>query len=186
MKWIGKRISVVDQKDALSFVIYPENIGWKIYILAAWLLLWISIGVYVTSQLFGGYNQSEKIALAIFMAFWFYFFVRVGRTFLYLTLGREFIKMDKTVLRLKTGIKTYGKTNQFFLENIAKLRKVELKENSYQSVFENSVWVRGTNKIEFEYMGKVYSFGRKLNDKDTQLLFNYIAKRISQHIKKKG
>ena len=74
----------------------------------------------------------------------------------------------------------------FFLENIAKLRKVELKENSYQSVFENSVWVRGTNKIEFEYMGKVYSFGRKLNDKDTQLLFNYIAKRISQHIKKKG
>lgn len=186
MKWIGERISVLDNKDSLSFVIYPENIGWKLYLIGAWLFLWVAVGSYVFSQLFCGYGQSEKIALGIFMAFWFYFFVRIGRTFLYLTWGREFIKIDKTVLRLKKGIKTYGKTNQFFLENIAKLRKVELKENSYQAVFENSAWVRGTNKIEFEYMGKVYSFGRKLNEKDTQLLFNYIAKRIMQQLKKKS
>lgn len=183
MKWIGKRTSVVDEKDSLSFVIYPEAIGWKKHLLGLWSLLWLAIGIYVTRELFRGYGENERIVLFIFMAFWVYFAVRVGKTTLYQYFGKELIKIKQDEMLLKKSVGAYGKSHRLFLENISKMREVELKENSFQNVFENSPWVAGTPRIEFEYMGKTFSFGRKLNANDTRLIYNYITKRITKNIK---
>lgn len=186
MKWIGERISFVDKKESASFVIYPPNIGNKKYIILLWTILWMLIGGYVFTQFFYDYSEKEKIALIIFMSFWLYFAVRVIRTLVYLFYGREYIKVDETALRVKTATSKYGKARQFFIENITKFEVPLIKESSFQQSYENSPWVRGTNKIQFEYMGKTYSFGRKLPEKDAKLLFNVITKRISQYLKKKS
>ncbi|MDX1653341.1 MAG: hypothetical protein R3277_12665 [Brumimicrobium sp.] len=185
MKWIGERISFVDHKEYVTFVIYPPNIGNKKYLILIWSLAWLAIGAYVFTQFFYDYSEKEKIVLIIFMSFWVYFAVKVFRTLLYLFFGREFIKIDKTALRLKTATSNYGQARQFFLENITKFSVLSLKDNSLQNIYDRSPWVRGSNRIHFEYMGKHYSFGRKLEEKDARLLFGVITKRINQYLRNK-
>jgi len=185
MKWIGERVSFVDNKDKLTVVIYPPNIGFKYKLLLAWVILWLAIGGYVTSQLFYVTTQKEQITLIVFLSFWLYFAVRVGKTLSYLTWGREFIRVDKDGLSLKFGTGRYGKSNRFFLENLQRFDVIEMKETSIAAVYEASPWVKGSNRISFEYQGKVFSFGRKLNEKDTALLYKLMLKRIEQFIRQK-
>ena len=187
MKWIGERISFKDQKDNVTFVIYPPKYGYKKNLLLVWFLLWLLIGGYVASQFFAGYTFSEqqKIALFVFMAFWLYFAVRVLKALLYLFKGREFIKVDQTALRIKKATGQYGKAKQYFLENLTKLKVNDLQSNSFQRVFEDSYWVKGTDRIQFEYMGKHFGFGRKLDEQDAKMVFQIITKRINKYLRQK-
>lgn len=185
MKWIGKRISFVDRKDSISFVIYPPQLGRKRALILAWFSVWILIGGYVTTQFFQDYTQEEKLALLIFIVFWLYFAIRVLRTILYLFFGREYIKLDKNSLRIKIATGSYGRSKQYFIENITKLSLNVLKENSFQKVYDDSPWVRGTNRIQFEYFQKTYSFGRKLEEKDAEMIFKIMTKRIDKFLKSK-
>ena|SRR5690554_78863 len=185
MKWIGERISFVDKKDSISFVIYPPKIGRKKILILVWFALWVLIGGYVSAQFFQDYTQEEKLALFIFMVFWFYFAMRVLRTILFLFFGKEYIKLDKNSLRIKKATGSYGKSKQYFLENITKLNLIVLKDNSFQKVYDDSAWVRGTNRIEFEYFQKRHSFGRKLEEKDAKMMFQILTKRIEKFVKSK-
>lgn len=185
MKWIGDRISFKDNKDNITFVIYPPKVGYKKHLVLTWFILWLLVGGYVSSQFFYEYSDQEKIALFIFMAFWLYFAVRVFKTLLYLYKGREYIKVDETALRVKRATGQYGKAKQYFLENLTKLNVVEMKSTSVQKVFEDSIWVKGSDRIQFEYMGKHYGFGRKLNEQDAKMVFQIITKRINKFLRKK-
>lgn len=185
MKWIGERISFVDNKESISFVIYPPKIGWKKVMIVIWFALWILIGGYVTTQFYKDYSQDEKIALFVFMSFWLYFAIRVLRTLLYLYYGREYIKLDDHTLRIKQSIGQYGKSRQFFLENITKLKVEYPKENSFKKIYEDSAWVKGENRIQFESIAKKYSFGRKLNEKDAKMVFNILTRRMEKSLKTK-
>lgn len=185
MKWIGKRISFSDKKDTISFIIYPPKLGRKKGLLITWFLLWLLIGVYVTSQMFKDYNNEEKLALFIFMAFWLYFAIRVFRTMLYLFFGREYIKVDKNALRIKRSIGSYGTTKQYFIENITMFSMIAIKENSIQKVYDDSVWVRGSNRIQFEFFQKRISFGRKLDDQDAKMMFQILTKRLEKFLNMK-
>lgn len=182
MKWIGKRTTFVDNKDSISFVIYPPKLGWKKHLILLWFLLFFSVGVYISSRFFLDFSKEEKLALFIFMAFWLYFTIRVLRTILYLYFGREYIKLDKTCLRIKIATGEYGKSNKFFLENLSKFKFDELKESSFQKVYDDSPWVKGTNRLHFEYFGKKYSFGRKLDNKEAEMLFKILTKHIDKFI----
>lgn len=186
MKWIGERISYVDQSDKTTFVITPPKLGFQRYLMLVWLVLWLAIGIYVSFELNQDYEQQQKIMLIIFLSFWLYFFVRVGRAMLYVFFGREFIKIDEHSLTIKRATGKYGKSQSFLIENITKLQTVELKENSFQAVYEASPWVAGTNKISFKYFEKTFSFGKKLNDKDAKLLFSVLVNRVEKYIKQKN
>lgn len=184
MKWIGNRISFKDQKNKATFVIHPPNIGWKLYLIYAWVLLWLIVGGVVFSQLFLDYSEKEKIVLIVFLSFWVYFAVRVIRAMLYLSIGREYIRLDESGLYIKTARGKYGKSKRYFLENIAKIRMLEQKETSIQHAYESSPWVIGSDRIQFDYLGKTITFGKKLDPKETKLLFDIIVKRIESHLRK--
>ena len=185
MKWIGERISFLDKKDYLTVVIYPPNIGFKKTLILIWVLLWYAVGAVVFAQYFQDYTEKEKIVIIIFLSFWLYYAVRVTRTLLFLYFGKEYLKLDKTALRIKRATGKYGSAKQYFIENISKFEVIELKERSFQAVYEDSPWVRGADKLHFDYMGKNVSFGRKLNEKDAELLFKLLVKRIEQYLRKK-
>jgi hypothetical protein len=187
MKWIGNRISYLDDQNKTTFIITPEQVGVVKALMGAWFFMWFAIGVTITWSFFAFvFSQQEKLILGVFMVFWLYYFVRVGRTFLWILYGREYIKVDKISLTIKTSIRSYGKAKEYYLENIKKVRVSVPKENSFQAAWENSPWIRGGERIEFEYLGKTIRFGRKLNPKDSKLLFQLITKRIEDHLKKKN
>jgi hypothetical protein len=186
MKWIGKRISYVDQENKSTFIITPENVGFVKALIGAWFFMWIAIGA-VISWAWATFDlkEQEKIALFVFMIFWAYYFVRIGRMFLWLLFGSEFIKVDKISLTIKTAIKSYGKSKEYYLENIEKIRVHVPEKKSFQAAWENSPWIRGGERLEFDYRGKTIRFGRKLDEKEAKLLFQVLTKRIEDQLRKK-
>lgn len=192
MKWIGERTSFVDFKDKTTIIISPENVGWHKALIGAWFAMWLTIGGTVSWAYFNiklgdtpKETDQQKLIIFIFMVFWAYYAFRVGRQFLWLLWGAEYIKINDVGISIKNGIKGYGRSKTYFLENIIKIRIQQPKENSIQLVWEASPWIRGGDRIEFDYMGKTIKFGRKLNEKDTKLLFQLVTKRMEEQLRRK-
>ena len=185
MKWIGERISVVDGKETTTLVIYPEKSTWKSVLLYSWFSMWTVIGVLVALELWQDYTREQKMILLIFLVFWLYFFVRIGRAVLWQAKGKELMKLNDQAFILKKSIFGYGKAHEFFYENIKKIRVYEPKPNSFEDYFQNVYFFVGGERLLFDYVGKEVKFARKLNDKDTKLLFQYLTKKIESHIRRK-
>lgn len=190
MKWIGNRISYRDTEQKTTIIITPENVGFYKAMIGAWFFMWMTIG----GVMIWGYNtfpfkadmkDQLSIMFLIFMLFWAYYFVRVGRMFFWLLYGSENIKLDKIALTIKTSIRGFGKAKQYYLENIEKVRVAMPKENSFQAAWENSPWIRGGERLEFDYLGKTIRFGRKLNEQESKLLFQLLTKRLDEQVKRR-
>jgi hypothetical protein len=153
--------------------------------MGAWFFMWLTIGATMFWSLTLKLTEQEKIIVFVFLVFWGYYAIRVGRAFLWIMFGKEKLKIDETAFTLKNTIKNYGKATPYFIENIKKIRIQQPKENSIQAVWESSFWIRGGERLEFDYLGKTIRFGRKLEEKEIKLLFNLITKRIEEQLKAK-
>ncbi len=184
MKWIGERISFKEDKKKSTFIIYPEKKAIVNMLMGAWCAMWLVIGITMTWAFFTlKLTQQEKIIVVIFMIFWMYYAQRVGRAFLWLLYGKEMLKINEVGLTIKKSIRGYGKAKVYFHENIDKMRMHQPKENSIQEIWENSPWVSGGERLEFDYKGKVVRYGRKLPEKEAKTLFQMITKRVEAQIK---
>ena len=185
MKWIGERVSFSEDKIRTTIVIEPENTYWVKGLMGAWLSMWLTIGAVVIWAYFTlKLTSQEGIILLIFLSFWVYYAVKVARSFFWLLWGKEMIKIDEASLTYKKSIKKYGRAVPYYFENINKMAMSVPEERSIQRVWEASPWIRGGERIEFEYNGKMIRFGRKLNEKDAKLLFQLVTKRMEERLKK--
>ena len=185
MKWIGKRISFSEDKSKTTIVIYPKDIGWLKGIMGAWVSMWLSLGAIVIWSYFTlKLTEQETIIVFIFLAFWGYYAFKVTKSWFWLMWGKELIKIDEATFSYKKSIRGYGKSTPYLLENISKMSMHKTDEKSLQAAWEKSPWVVGGERLEFDYMGKLVKFGRKLETKDAELLFKLLTKRIDSQIRK--
>lgn len=186
MKWIGERISFVDDKNKTTIVIYPESKAMIKGLMGAWVSMWWTIGAIVVWSFFNfKLTEQEQLIIYIFMAFWVYYAIRVTRSFMWLMWGKELIKIDEAALIYKRSIRNYGKAIPYYHENIKKMSQSHPEANSIQSAWESSPWTQGGERLEFQYLGKMVRFGRKISEKDSKLLFNLITKRIEDQLRKR-
>jgi len=185
MKWIGERISFVEDKSKTTIVIYPESATWVKGIMGACVAMWFVIGVTIVWSYFTfKLTDQEKIIIWVFMTFWTYYAIRVSRSFFWLLWGKELIKIDEAAFHFKRSIRNYGRSVPYYLENIKKISLQQPKERTFQAVWEASPWIQGGERLEFEYQGKLVRFGRKLEEKEAKLLFNLVTKRIEERMRK--
>ena len=185
MKWIGERISFVDDKEKSTFVIYPSSPTWVKGLMGAWCAMWLVIGITIIWSAFTfKLSDQENIIIVIFLAFWAYYAAKVGRSYFWILWGKELIKVNEAALFYKRSVKQFGKSTPYYLENIKKIRMSQPKENSLQAVWETSPWVRGGERLEFDYLGKTIRFGRKINEKDAKLFFNVLTKKVEERVRK--
>lgn len=192
MKFIGEQISFVESDTKTTILIIPKTSGVFRALFGAWVAMWTVIGIaavwgwftFIGKDKDQSVNNQQEIIMWIFMAFWTYYFIRVIRSFLWVMFGREFIKIDKISFSMKRGIGQFGKMNEYFLENISKMEMHLPKEKSFQQAYENSPWIQGGERIQFEYLTKTYRFGRKLNEKDAKMLFQFVTKKVEFYQKK--
>ncbi|NRA11276.1 MAG: hypothetical protein HRT57_04895 [Crocinitomicaceae bacterium] len=185
MKWIGKRVSFVDDKSKTTIVVHPKDIGWLKGLMGAWVSMWLTLGaIVIWYSLNSKFTEQESIIIIIFLAFWVYFAFKVMKSWFWLMWGKELIKIDEAKLIYKKSIRKYGKSKFFLLENISKIAVYKTEERSLQAAWEKSPWVIGGERLEFEYQGKVIKIGRKLDAKDAELLFKLLTKRIETQVRK--
>jgi hypothetical protein len=182
MKWISERISVKKHANFTTIVISPTKNFWTTLLLGSWLSMWFVIGVLVISSfyMFDLKNQ-EKIILWIFLSFWVFYFLRIGRTFLWIHYGQELIKLGEFSVDYKRSIFKYGKAHIIFHENISGFSSHFPKENSFEAVWESSPWISGGERIFLETNLKTYKIGRKLTAQEAHLLIDT----IKTHVKKR-
>ncbi len=185
MKWIGKRISFSDEKLKTTIVIHPKDIGWLKSLMGAWVSMWLTMGAIVIWAYFSlPLEEQETIIIFIFLAFWAYYAFKVTKSWFWMMWGKELIKIDEATLSYKKSVRKYGKSASYLVENISKIRMHKLEAKSFQAAWEKSPWIVGGERLEFDYMGKVVKFGRKLDEKDAKLLFKLLTKRIDAQVRK--
>ena len=185
MKWIGERISFVDEKLKTTVVIRAKDIGWLKGAMGAWVAMWWTIGIAVTLWTFASVerSQQEYIIVTVFLAFWIYYALKVTRSWMWFMWGKELIKIDEAAMYYKRSIRKYGKSFPYLLENVSKLRMHAPEEKSFQAAWEKSPWIIGGERLEFDYLGKSIKMGRKLDAKDAELLFKLLSKRLDKQIR---
>jgi hypothetical protein len=200
-KSIGNRISTYTEKEFTSIIVYPKRTRWKEAVLFAWVISFSIIGFYMIYLLIGGglekidntglegdpeeVLRNQKIYLGVFVGFWIYFEYKVVKGLLWLTMGKELIKISKDALSVKNSILSYGRSNSYFFENIKGMGLVEHEKLSFGFDYENAFWRKGTDSIIFDHRAKTVSFARKLNEKDSRLLHRFILDRIKKQSKVK-
>ena len=181
MKLISERISVKKHATFTTIVISPTKNFWTTMLLGTWLSMWFMIGILVISSFFMfELKNQEQLILWVFLSFWFFYLIRIGRTFLWIHYGQELIKLGEFSFDYKRSTFKYGKAHVIFYENIREVTTHYPKENSFESVWESSPWISGGERIYLETKLKTYKIGRKLSLQETHSLLDIINNQIKK------
>lgn len=197
-KLIGDRISTEDHEKSTTVVIVPKRVLWKEILLISWVLAFTFTGFYFIYLLFFGgideletgvnFDQSVRdqqlIYLTILIAFWGYFEYLTVKAVLWNLFGKELIMIDTEALSVKKSILGYGKANRYFFDNIKKFRYEKPDSTSLNTFLDNAYWSSGSEVFKLEYLGKNKSFGKKVEEKEANLLLRFLNDRIKKWRKK--
>lgn len=183
-KWIGNRISFVDDKEKTSIIITPERSTLNNAMMGAWLAMWFAIGVTLIWSYFAlTLTKEEKLMIIVIVVLWAYYLYRVTRQLVWLMFGKELLKLDPRGLVYKKDVKGYGKSILYFYDNMSDIEIYVPKTTSIQYVWEKSPWIRGGERLQFEYQGKYIRFGRKLEEKEVKQLFQLLSSKHNEYSK---
>ena len=195
-KLIGDRISVEDDQNKTTIVIYPVRNKLKEFLLTFWVLGFTFVGLVMVYLLMFGLEdvaikaediqdarEKQRVYLAVFISFWLFFEYKIVKALLWYKFGKELLSIDEVALSIKKSTFKYGKSNRYFFENIKKFSLIEQKTTSFNHFFENSYWSIGTDSMDFEYFGKVKPFGRRLDEKTAKILLKLIDDRVKKRLR---
>ncbi|MCC6542230.1 MAG: hypothetical protein IT225_08425 [Flavobacteriales bacterium] len=169
MEIVSDRVSIDRSADRISVVISARLTKRKEALLIAWFLCWLLIGTYV---LYARTNMPSgdplRQFLLVFLAFWLYFVVRVGRALLWRLKGFEQWRLKDGVLTLKDSILGFGKANTYFVENIQRLGALNLDPTSFKHQLNDSFWTVGGERLGFEHLGRKVAFGKGLTEAEAK------------------
>lgn len=168
---LSPRIKVVkENKGQISFVIDQSIEKWKMMLLLGWLLGWTYCGGVFLYYFFQAPANSDRLFFGISSALWFFFFVRIGKVYLWRVMGKEVIQVSAEGLILQNAFGSRGKKEQFELGKIQQLGVVNKDNTNILHTLDDSFWVMGGERIGFIHKGDKIRLGKQLNTKETELL----------------
>lgn len=180
MEFLSARMSVERGPDRLSIVVSPRLPRWKESLLIAWFTAWTCCGIYIAVELARMPSGPQRSFVLVFMAFWVYFFLMIGRTMLWRLKGLELIRVKDGMLTIKQNMLGYGRARDHFVENISKFGQIAVDERSWKWQLNESFWVMGGERLGFEYLGRKVAFGRGLHADEARLLAAELKSALSK------
>ncbi|HEX4888459.1 MAG TPA: hypothetical protein VFV37_10480 [Luteibaculaceae bacterium] len=169
IKYISNRISFTRKNGHLSVVIAATVSRTRESLLVAWLAGWTFCGAYFIYALFGDLPREHKLFIAVLLSFWLYYEYRIGKMVLWRKFGYESLRIQEGKMILREVIKGMGKPKEYLLGNIRSFGVLPI-ENGWMKTMDQSFWVMGTGRLQFEYLGKLICFGRQLTDEEIKRL----------------
>jgi hypothetical protein len=168
MKVISERISILKKDNLLSIVILPTTDRRKLALLFLWLMAWTVCGIIVLMNYFRITDTNAKIFLIVYLSFWAYFEFNITRALIWKKFGREKLWIQNGIMHYKKEINGKGKTLEYDLNIITPLRLVELRRNSLADTVNQSFWVKGGERIEFNTQAKTTRLGMQITDEEAR------------------
>ncbi|MCB0790258.1 MAG: hypothetical protein H6595_03890 [Flavobacteriales bacterium] len=170
MEFLSPRVSIERSKDRLSVVISARLPKWQETLLVAWFLAWLLSGGYIFYSYLHLPHGGLRQYLLVFLAFWAYFALRIGKAVAWRLKGFESWRLKGGVFTLKNSIFGLGKARDHFVENIQDLGPLGRNERSLKWQINESFWVIGGERLVFTDRGRKFGFGKGLNDKEVGAL----------------
>jgi hypothetical protein len=174
MKVISDRVSILKTGELLSIVILPTTDRKKLFLLFLWLLAWTVCGIIVFISYFKLTDSNSKLFIIIYLSFWFYFEYNIAKTFIWKKFGREKIWIKDGLLHYQKEINKRGRIREFNLSLVSKFRLIELSTTSFADIVNQSFWVKGGERIEFDSQSKTIRLGMQLSDMEARIIVNEI------------
>lgn len=181
---IGKRVYFRKSGDDLHIEINQKVERYKESLLMAWLAAWIFCGIYFIYELNTTDDSGLRTFLYISLAFWAFFFFRIGKVFLWRIIGKEIITVSNGYLKIKNAFGKFGREEKFKASAIKNFGLTKYDPKSFFQFMDQSFWIIGGDKIGFEYSSKKIRLGKQLEDNDAIALTRMLDKYINQHKKK--
>ena len=171
MKVISPRVSIVEKDNVFSLVILPTTNKKKLFVLFLWLLAWTVCGIIVAANYFKLDSRDAKIFILVYLSFWAYYEFKIGRAFIWKKYGLEKLWIKKGKLQYQREISGRGKIKEFDLELVKDLGVIEVSHSSFADTINQSFWIKGGERLEFQFQSKVIRFGMQLDDEETLKVF---------------
>ncbi len=172
MKVIGDRISILKKGDLLSIVILPTTDKKKLGLLFLWLMAWSVCGIIVLANYFRLSDSNAKLFVIVYLSFWAYFEFNITRAFIWKKFGKEKLWIQDGILYYQKEINKKGRITEFNLDLVGKVRLLELSRTSLADTVNQSFWVRGGERLEFQSQSKLVRFGLQISDEEAKVLIN--------------
>jgi hypothetical protein len=184
MEYLSERVSVDRQADRTSVVISARVGRVKERLLLVWVLAWALCGAYVF-YLLPGIPKGEPLRqfLLVFLAFWVYFLIKIGKAALWRLKGFELWRIKNGTLTIKDSLFGYGKATDHFVDNIQKLGLINEDPASWKWQWNQSSWVIGGERLGFEYLGRKVVFGKGLTEEEARRLVPILKDALKQQLK---
>lgn len=168
MRVISDRISIVKKDDVFSLVILPTSDKKKLWLMFAWLFAWTVCGFIVIANYFQLSNKESKLFIIIYLSFWLYYEIRIGRAYLWKRWGKEKLWIKNDVLHYMREMSGKGKVNEYNLDLINELKLIEVHRSSFADTINQSFWIKGGERLEFQYQAKVIRFAMQISDEEAR------------------
>lgn len=168
MQVISDRVSILEKDNIFSLVILPTADKKKLGLMFLWLMAWTICGVIVFANYFNMVNKEAKVFIIVYLSFWAYFEFKIARAYSWKKFGKEKLWIKKGKLQYKREVSGRGKIREFDLELINDLRMIELSPTSFIDTINQSFWIKGGERLEFQCQSKIVRFGMQLSDKETK------------------
>ncbi len=174
MKVISPRLSILKKENVLSIVILPTGDKRKLGLLFLWLFAWSVCGIIVLVNYFTLKDANSKLFTIIYLSFWAYFEFSIARTYVWKKFGKEKLWIQNNTLHYQREINKKGKILEFPLDLISKFRFLEISKSSFTDSINQSFWVKGGERLEFDAQAKVIRLGMQLSDEETRIVLNEV------------
>jgi hypothetical protein len=168
MKLLSERISIFKDNGLVSIVILASASRAKLTGMALWLLAWTACGTIVMANYRMAQNDNVRIFIGVYLAFWLYYEVRIIRTFIWKRWGKEKLWIRKGFLYYQREVNNRGTIMEFDLQRVSKLHLIELSKTSLADTLNQSFWIKGGERLEFEVAGKTIKLGMQISDEEAR------------------
>lgn len=173
---IGKRSSILIKDQVFSLVILPTDNKKKVNLMFLWLLAWSVSGVIVIANYFTLQQESAKLFIIIWLAFWAYFEFKIIRVYMWKRFGKEKLWIKNGTLFYQQDINGRGKVKEYDVNLVSNFELVELTRGSIADTFSQTFWVKGGERIEFSCQSKNIRFGMQLEDDEAKKIITSLNK----------
>lgn len=184
MKVIGKRISILKKEKLLSIVILPTDDNKKLVLMFLWLMAWTFCGLMFFVNYFKVTNYDLKIAIIVFLSFWFYFEFKIIRAFMWKKWGKEKIWVQNSLLHYQREVNGRGKVREYNLDLLNDLKLVGVDEKNFGDFINQSYWIKGGEMLEFIYQGKSIRFAMQVKPEEARTILTELQQAVLAQLQK--
>jgi hypothetical protein len=179
-KQVSPRISFTKTNDFLEVRITQKIASWKEILLGLWLLLWAGCGlVFVIEAM--KIEGAQRWLFVVIIAFWAFFFFRIGKVFMWRRIGVEVLRFAEGKLSITNRFGSVGKPQFFSLDNVNALNEIKLDNTSFFQFMDNSFWIIGGDRLGFSHMSKQYQFGKQISEMEVRALKPMLNKALREY-----